>query len=101
MDKLKQLSAITELIPHSSYAGPTGKLFTWIENQLILLLVSTWLIAAGLLFILIQVAKWVTDLFVKGIMKLNTLLQKRNVLHAHFAEEQDPTHLDLPNINLN
>ena len=101
MNKIHKLQAVTELIPHTNYEGPTGKVFTWIESQLIIWLVAVWLIVGGTLLLFLHVLKWLIDLFVKCIVKLIDPLQKRNVLNAHIAEEQDPTHLQFQNINLN
>ena len=100
MNKIHKLQAITELIPRTNYEGITSKVFTWIENQLILLLVSAWLIAGGVLLLFLHVLKWFIDLFVKVFFKLRNLLPMYK-MKGHYTQEEDPTHLKLPNINLN
>jgi len=101
MNRIHKLQAVTELIPHTNYEGPTSKAFKWIESQLILWLVAAWLIVGGALLLFLHVLKWIIDLLVKCTVKLIAPLQKRNVSNAHIAEEKDPTHLQLQNINLN
>ena len=97
MTKIKEYTTAVALIPLAKHEGPTGKVFAWIEQQIILLMVLIGLIFGGLILTALYILQKVFDFIVSKIINLFKIKQPT----GHHALEPDPTHLELPHINLN